>query len=100
MRVESPMVVECDTCPVRGVRCDDCVVTVLGHLPVHVLTDGRLPLDRTERRAVGRFVAAGLVTVEEANALVARREPRGHEAEPPTERATAHPTVGDRRAVG
>ena len=54
MRVESPMVVDCDTCPVRGVRCDDCVVTALGHLPVHVLTDGELlarPGGATGRRA-------------------------------------------------
>lgn len=96
MRVESPMVVDCDTCPVRGVRCDDCVVTALGQLPVHVLTDGELPLDRAERRAVGRFVAAGLVTADEANTLVARREPWSRE----TQRETAQPTTRERRAVG
>jgi hypothetical protein len=96
MRVESPMVVDCDTCPVRGVRCDDCVVTALGLLPVHVLTDGELALDRAERRAVGRFVAAGLVTADEANALVARREPWSRE----TQRPADQPTVRQQRAVG
>ena len=96
MRVESPMVVDCDTCPVRGVRCDDCVVTVLGHVPVQVLTDGQLPLDRAERRVVSRFVAAGVVTADEANTLVARREPWSRE----TERQTAHPAGREQRAVG
>jgi hypothetical protein len=78
------------------VRCDDCVVTALGHLPVHVLTDGQLPLDRAERRVVSRFVAAGLVTADEANMLVARREPWSRETEP----RTAHPAGRQQRAVG
>src|SRR6476620_9103854 len=51
MRVENPMVMDCDTCPVRGLRCDDCVVTALGHLPGVVLTDGALSLDMAERPA-------------------------------------------------
>jgi hypothetical protein len=80
MRVENPMVVDCDTCPVRGLRCDDCVVTVFGQLPVVVLADGELPLDAVERRAVDRFVAAGLVSGEAAGTVVARRDPWGAEA--------------------
>ena len=92
MRVENPMVVDCDTCPVRGVRCDDCVVTALGHLPVVVLSEGELPLDLAEQRAVDRFVAAGLVTAEVAGTLVARREPWSRE----TDRRSA----GGQRAVG
>lgn len=79
MRTESPMVVECQTCPVQGVRCDDCVVTALGGLPVFVQHEPRhedeLPLDAAERRAVSRFVAAGLVRPEVAAATTARREP-------------------------
>ncbi len=75
MRVESPMVMDCDTCPVRGVRCDDCIVTALGHVPVLVLADGELPLDAGEQRAVERFVAAGLVAADPAGTVVARREP-------------------------
>ena len=96
MRVENPMVMDCDTCPVRGLRCDDCVVTALGHLPVVVLTDRELSLDMAERRAVDRFVAAGLVTADEANALVARREPWSRE----TQRPADQPTVRQQRAVG
>jgi hypothetical protein len=88
MRVENPMVVDCDTCPVRGVRCDDCVVTALGHLPVVVLSEGELLLDAAEQRAVDRFVAAGLVTAEVAGTLVARREPWSRE------------TAREHRAVG
>jgi hypothetical protein len=88
MRVENPMVMDCDTCPVRGLRCDDCVVTALGHLPVVVLTDGELALDAAEWRAVDRFVAAGLVSPDVAGFLVARREPWARE------------TASDHRAVG
>ena len=88
MRIEDPMVMECDTCPVRGLRCDDCVVTALGHLPVLVLADGELPLDPGEQRAVDRFVAAGLVSGEWAVTVVARREP------------WAADSAGGRRAVG
>ena len=58
MRVENPMVMDCDTCPVRGLRCDDCVVTALGHLPVVVLTDGEL-LARHGRAAGRRPVRRG-----------------------------------------
>ena len=75
MRADNPMVVDCDRCPVRGTRCDDCVVTALGSLPVLVLAHDELPLDAAERRAVDRFVAAGLVSADVAGTLVARREP-------------------------
>ena len=92
MRADNPMVVDCDRCPVRGTRCDDCVVTALASLPVVVLSDGELPLDAAEQRAVDRFVAAGLVTAEVAGALVARREPWSRESDRRTSR--------DQRAVG
>ena len=75
MRADNPMVVDCDRCPVRGTRCDDCVVTALASLPVVVLSDGQLPLDAGERRAVDRFVAAGLLSADVAGTLVACREP-------------------------
>jgi hypothetical protein len=96
MRAENPMVVDCDTCPVRGVRCDDCLVTALGHLPVVVLSDGELPLDEAERRAVDRFVAADLLSGEVAGMLVARREPWPREGLPDAPLADERP----RRAVG
>jgi hypothetical protein len=92
MRVDNPMVVDCETCPVRGDRCDDCVVTALGHLPVVVLSEGELPLDAAERRAVDRFVGAGLVSAEVAGTLVARCEPWSRESPRMAER--------HRRAVG
>ena len=64
------MIVDCMTCPVRGQRCDGCVVTVL-------LSPGsaELPLDAAERRAVSMLVGAGLASAEIAGALFARREP-------------------------
>ena len=96
MRVENPMVMDCDTCPVRGLRCDDCVVTALGHLPVVALSDGELLLDAAERRAVDRFVAAGLVSPEVADAVVARREPwsRNASREASREAGAQHRAVG------
>ena len=64
------MIVDCMTCPVRGQRCDDCVVTVL-------LAPGsvHLPLDVAESRAVSMFVGAALVNADTAAGLHARREP-------------------------
>lgn len=87
MRTETPLVIDCETCPVRHVRCDDCIVTALGRtpsLPVLLLETGRLssgraddlelPLDAAERRAVDVFVRAGLVDPQHAAGLTARRE--------------------------
>ena len=85
MRADNPMVVDCDRCPVRGSRCDDCIVTALASLPVVVLSDGELPLDAGERRAVDRFLRAGLLSADVAGTLVARREP--FTATSPQERA-------------
>ena len=52
------MLMDCQTCPVRGQHCDECVVTVLLQI------EGRavLPLVEAERRAVSVFVEAGLVS--------------------------------------
>ncbi len=77
MHNTTPMVVDCGTCPVRESRCDDCIVTVLGALPLVSLDGTRLPLDAGERRAVEVFVRAGMVTSAEAGAVSARREPWG-----------------------
>lgn len=87
------MLVDCTTCPVRHVRCADCMVTALTAVPLAppevprpVLAEagtgsaagaGRPPevgappllaLDRAERHAVSVLLGAGLVTVQEANA--------------------------------
>ena len=64
------MIVDCVTCPVRGQRCDDCVVTTL-------LAPGtsELALDAAERRTVAMFIHAGLMSAESSPGLSARREP-------------------------
>ena len=77
------MLVDCNTCPVRHVRCADCMVTALMTVPhpAHetprpVLAEAGgagdapagLALDRAERRAVSVLLGAGLVSVAEANA--------------------------------
>jgi hypothetical protein len=64
------MIVDCTTCPVRGQRCDDCVVTVL-----LAPASAELPLDAAERRVVSTLVNAGLASVESAAGLFARHEP-------------------------
>ena len=63
------MIVDCMRCPVRGQRCDDCVVTV-------VFASGlaELLLDAAENRAVSMFVGAGLVNAGAVAGLRACRE--------------------------
>jgi hypothetical protein len=81
------MILDCMTCPVRGQRCDDCVVTVLCALPPvgHLATAelrasmGRAPsaelsLDAAENKVVSMFVGAGLVKAEAVAGLHARPE--------------------------
>jgi len=80
MRNETPMVIDCQTCPVRQVRCDDCIVTALGGLPLMRLTDAglhdrELPLDSAERRALDVLVHSGLVNPAHAATVSARPEP-------------------------
>jgi hypothetical protein len=67
------MIVDCMTCPVRGRRCDDCVVTMLG-----APGSAELPLDAAESRAVSMFVGAGLVSAGSVVGLCAHREPMEH----------------------
>jgi hypothetical protein len=84
-----PMAFDCETCPVRGRHCDDCVVaTFLGlptvperavHETVHPLSDPEGPevargapgleLVAEERATVRRLVAAGLLAPEDAAGL-------------------------------
>jgi hypothetical protein len=51
----STLIVDCDTCVVRGLACDDCVVSVLLGAPPSV------ELDPVERRAIDVLAGAGLV---------------------------------------
>ncbi|MEX1907105.1 hypothetical protein L6241_02185 [Janibacter sp. Y6] len=72
------MRVDCRTCPVQGIGCDDCMVTALldpRSAGVEPELAGQVPLDAAEREAVGRLVAAGLVSAGTADRAVAQREP-------------------------
>lgn len=57
------MLIDCDTCAVRDLHCDDCVVTAL--LGPHVQADSDLPhgvqVDADERRALAVLADSGLV---------------------------------------
>jgi hypothetical protein len=59
------LIIDCDTCAVRGRACDDCVVTVLLDLPGRA-TDGALgealvALDPAEAQALDALAAGGLL---------------------------------------
>lgn len=64
------MIIDCMTCPARGRRCDDCLVTMLG-----APASAELPLDAAESRVVSMFVGAGLVSAQSVSGLRAHREP-------------------------
>jgi hypothetical protein len=53
---EQAMLIDCDTCAIRGAGCGDCVMTVILGNPVVPVE-----LDDTERGAVDALAAAGLV---------------------------------------
>ena len=55
MADREPILVDCDTCAVRGRGCDDCVVSVLMGGPPEVRVDAE------ERRALDVLAASGLV---------------------------------------
>lgn len=50
------MLIDCDTCSIRGAGCRDCVVTVILNNPAQPVE-----LDEAERQAVDSLAAAGLV---------------------------------------
>lgn len=53
------MLIDCDTCPVRGKACEDCVVTVLlGEPPA---AESETHLDAEQQRAIGVLADAGMV---------------------------------------
>ncbi|MDQ1287427.1 MAG: hypothetical protein QG622_992 [Actinomycetota bacterium] len=52
------MIIECDTCVVRGPACEDCVVSVL--LQDRPATGG-VDLDGAERVAIATLARSGLV---------------------------------------
>ncbi|MDT4973075.1 MAG: hypothetical protein QOG22_3218 [Pseudonocardiales bacterium] len=50
------MLIDCDTCSVRGRACRDCVVTIILNISARPVE-----LDETEQHAVGALAAGGLV---------------------------------------
>ena len=54
------MLIDCDTCAVRGLACGDCVVTVLLGGPA-ADADGGVDLDAAERAAIQVLAGSGLV---------------------------------------
>ena len=54
-RKELGMIIDCDSCVVRGLACGDCVVSVLLGAPPNV------ELDASEQRAIDALGRAGIV---------------------------------------
>jgi hypothetical protein len=54
------MIIDCDTCEVRGLACDDCVVSVLLGAP-GAPGAPRPELDESERLALDVLAGSGLV---------------------------------------
>jgi len=50
------VLIDCDSCTVRGLACGDCVVTVLLGVP-----PAGVELDDAEQAAIGALAAQGLV---------------------------------------
>lgn len=69
------MAVECRTCPVRELRCDDCMVPVLLSLTEPTARPATV-LDAEERAVVTRLVRAGLVDPDTASRARATLDPR------------------------
>lgn len=75
------MTIDCETCPVRGRHCGDCIVPLLGRTwleepttvrrpepaPVDAASPASLPLDFEEMEAVEAFAHAGLISRVEAH---------------------------------
>ena len=55
MGKEQGMIIDCDSCMVRGLACGDCVVSVLLGAPPNV------ELDASEQRAIDALGRAGIV---------------------------------------
>lgn len=54
------MLVDCDTCAVRGSACGECVLTVLWGLPGDGADTDPVRLDGDDRRALAVLADAGL----------------------------------------
>ncbi len=67
------MLIDCDTCQVRGAACGDCVVTVLLGLPAELGPD-LVELDDVEQAAVQALAEGGLIPPLRLVPLVTQRE--------------------------
>ena len=79
------MIVDCMTCSVRGLRCDDCAISVLRTpglaeplSPAEPQLATELQLDAAENEVVTMFVGVGLVSAGAVARLRARRESMQH----------------------
>jgi hypothetical protein len=54
------MIIDCDTCEVRGKECGDCVVTFLS-IPVRGHEPAPLEMDDAQAAAVSALAGGGLV---------------------------------------
>ena len=78
------MIIDCDTCQVRGAACGDCVIGVLMGVPDPVAGPGDAPsgapivqFDAPERRALAVLADQGLVPRLRLVAPDGRRASRG-----------------------
>jgi hypothetical protein len=86
------MIIDCDTCQVRGLACGDCVVAVLIGPP---------SLDAEERRALGVLAEAGLVPpLRLAHPDEAPEHPFEHPLDHPVEPPRGRPVTNDTRPPG
>ena len=53
------MLIDCETCLVRGIACADCVISVLLQIPD--APTNAIDLDESERNAVSVLAASGLL---------------------------------------
>lgn len=64
------MNISCDTCPVRGLRCGDCMMTVFSSIPVR-----GVEFDGEDERVLDILCAAGLVSDADAAQAYVERVP-------------------------
>jgi hypothetical protein len=83
------MIIDCDTCEVRGLACDDCVVSVLLGAP-------RPELDESERAALDVLAGSGLVPPLRLVPPVASDDPDGRRDRPGHGEAGAPPEAAAR----
>lgn len=67
------MLIDCDTCQVRGAACGDCVVTVLLGLPTGLGPD-LVELDDVEQAAVEALADGGLIPPLRLVPMITQRE--------------------------